>query len=414
VSPDGDVADVFTDLIWAAEAKYGQRVVVLVDEYDKPILDNLDDPGLAAQVRDQLAGLYGVIKDADQHIKFVMLTGVSKFSKVNLFSGLNNLRDISLDAGYSAVCGYTEDDLDEVFAPELNGLDRDKIRAWYNGYNWRGEAVYNPFDLLLLFATGDFRAHWFETGTPTFLIDTLTQRQFYLPALDGLEATDAMLSTFDIGGISTEALLFQTGYLTIAAEHATGSGNTYLLRFPNREVRTSLAEALLAACSPDPSPAVLRARKLPALLKAGDLAGIEELFRAHLASIPHDWYRKNPMAAYEGYYAALFYTFFASLGLGTVAEDTSNTGQLDLAVQVPGHIYLFELKVTGDQPQGTALAQILAKDYAAKYRATGLPIHLVGIEISRKTRNITTFDTQTIPADTIPADTIPVDTIGGS
>jgi hypothetical protein len=125
--------------------------VVLVDEYDKPILDNITDPGTAREMRDGLRNLYSVIKDSDAHIRFAFLTGVSKFSKVSLFSGLNNLKDITVDPRYSALCGYTEADLDQVFAPELAGLDRDQIRAWYNGYNWTGEAVYNPFDVLLLF-----------------------------------------------------------------------------------------------------------------------------------------------------------------------------------------------------------------------------------------------------------------------
>ncbi|MDR2451050.1 MAG: AAA family ATPase, partial [Candidatus Accumulibacter sp.] len=135
----------FASLILKAEARFGQRVAVLVDEYDKPILDNLTNSGLAREMRDGLRNLYSVIKDQDAHIQFAFLTGVSKFSKVNIFSGLNNLNDITLDRRYSDLCGYTEADVDTVFAPELEGLDRDKIRHWYNGYNWRGETVYNPF-----------------------------------------------------------------------------------------------------------------------------------------------------------------------------------------------------------------------------------------------------------------------------
>ena len=165
-------------LLEALHEQAGQRVAVLIDEYDKPILDALDTPEVARANRDFLRGLYAVIKDSDAHIHFSFITGVSKFTKVSLFSGLNNLRDITLTPRYSAICGYTEADLDTVFAPELPGLDRDKIRGWYNGYNWRGEEkVYNPFDILLLFDEREFEPWWFETGTPAFLVETLFKRR---------------------------------------------------------------------------------------------------------------------------------------------------------------------------------------------------------------------------------------------
>ena len=161
----------FRSLIKSLYAHTGQPVVVLVDEYDKPILDALEIPEVARRNRDILRGLYAVIKDCDAYVRFAFLAGVTKFSKVSLFSGLNNLADITLDPRYGAVCGYTDTDLDTVFATELSGLDRDQIRSWYNGYNWRGtESVYNPFDILLLFDRREFGAWWFETGTPTFLV----------------------------------------------------------------------------------------------------------------------------------------------------------------------------------------------------------------------------------------------------
>ncbi|WP_200336346.1 AAA family ATPase, partial [Thiocystis violacea] len=171
---------------------------VLVDEYDKPILDNLTRPETAREMRDGLRNLYSVIKGQDAHIRFAFLTGVSKFSKVSIFSGLNNLNDITIDPEYSTLCGYTQGDLETVFAPELDGLDRAEVRRWYNGYNWTGEAVYNPFDLLLLFQKREFRTWWFETGTPTFLVDILTQRGFFTPDLAHLRADEGLLSTFDV------------------------------------------------------------------------------------------------------------------------------------------------------------------------------------------------------------------------
>ncbi|MCL2423681.1 MAG: ATP-binding protein, partial [Micrococcales bacterium] len=344
----------FGALIRNAEAKYGQRVVVLVDEYDKPILDTMTDPDLARNVRDRLASLYGVTKSQDAHIKFVLLTGVSKFSKVNLFSGLNNPKDITLHPRYSAVCGYTEDDLDTVFAPELPGLDRDQVREWYNGYTWGGTAVYNPYDLLLLFDTHQFQSYWFATATPTFLVNTLAERRFYLPRLAHLEADDELLSSVDVGDISTTALLFQTGYLTIDSIHQTQQGLRYQLRLPNHEVRMALPRALLSAFSPDAEMVRERTGRLPALLAAADFPGIERMFKDHFAAIPHDWYRANNIAQAEGYYCSVFYAFFAAAGLDTVAEDTSNAGRLDLAVRHAGQIFLFEVK-TDAQPPGSAM-----------------------------------------------------------
>jgi hypothetical protein len=214
---------------------------------------------------------------------------VDKFSKVSLFSGLNNLSDITVDAAYSAICGYTEADLDTVFAPELAGLDRARIRPWYNGYNWTGEAVYNPFDVLLLFQKRQFRAWWFETGTPTFLIDLLTERQTWLPQLGQLETDLALLSAFDVGKIATEALLFQTGYLTIDREEEYFGEYRYRLRYPNQEVYQSLNNALLKVWTPNGQAMMRHKLRLGDLLLANDFAGMETLFTAFFASIPSDW-----------------------------------------------------------------------------------------------------------------------------
>ena len=224
----------------------GQPVAVLVDEYDKPILDALEVPEVACANRDYLRGLYGMIKSSDAHVRFTFVTGVSKFTKVSIFSDLNNLTDITLDRRYSAICGYTEADLDAVFAPELGGLDREQVREWYNGYRWRGpEKVYNPYDVLLLLDSREFKAHWFETGTPAFLLDTLFERRLSSVSLSGMLGTEDLLSAFDVNKIGTEALLFQTGYLTITAEERLGGAALYRLGYPNREVRESLNRVLL-------------------------------------------------------------------------------------------------------------------------------------------------------------------------
>ena len=391
---DLDLVGRFGELLRQAHARTGQRVVVLVDEYDKPLLDNLTAPDIAREMRDGLRNVYSVIKGSDAHLRFALLTGVSKFSKVSLFSDLNNLRDITLSRDYSAICGYTDADVDTVFAPELAGLDRQEIRRWYNGYNWTGTAVYNPFDLLLLFQERQFRPWWFETGTPTFLIDLLTERQTWLPTLGQWETDATLLATFEIDRISTEALLFQTGYLTIDREEDRFGEYWYRLRYPNQEVYQSLINGLLKVWTPSGQTMLGHKRQLGDLLIANDFAAMEQLFTAFFASIPADWHRKNPIAQYEGYYASVFYAYFAALGLDIVLEDASRLGRLDMAVRFNGQVYLFEFKVVELEPEGAALQQIKDRGYADKYRATGQPIHQIGVEFSRERRSVVRFEAE--------------------
>ena len=380
----------FRDLLRGLHAASGRRVVVLVDEYDKPILDALEAGEVARANRDYLRGLYSTIKSCDAHVRFTFLTGVSKFSKVSLFSGLNNLRDITLDPRYSAVCGYTEADLDKVFGPELPGLDRERIREWYDGYNWRGaESVYNPFDVLLLFDTREFAPHWFETATPTFLVDTLFRRRVNSVTLDGLVTTGDLLSAFDVDAIATEALLFQTGYLTIKATEEVGDETLYRLGYPNLEVRRSLNRSLLRHLVQDATRQTANSVRLRRLLEARDFGGMEDLFRAFFASIPYEWYTNNDIARYEGYYASVFYSYFAASGLDVTVEDSSSHGRADMAVRFGGAVYLFEFKVVELAGEGAALAQLKTRRYADKYRASGGPIYLVGVEFSRDARNVT-------------------------
>ena len=385
-------AGCFLELIQKTHQKFGQRVVVLVDEYDKPILDNIESSDTALDMREKLKDIYSVIKGADAHVKFAFLTGVSKFSKVSLFSGLNNLKDITIDKRYSAICGYTDSDLDAVFAPELEGLDRDEIRDWYNGYNWTGDAVYNPFDLLLLFDQRQFRPWWFETGTPTFLIKLLSRRQQFTPDLARIMAPESLLSTFDVDNIPVEALLFQTGYLTIDFARYLPGRLELTLRYPNKEVQSSLNDALLRELSQDPMVPAVNVSRLYDILKADDLPALRELFHSFFASIPHDWYRKNQLAGYEGYYASIFYSYFAALGLEIIVEDATNKGRIDMTVRYNRRIYLFEFKVVEMVPEGKALEQLRSKGYAEKYRRYNEPISLVGVEFSRESRNIVGFE----------------------
>ena len=394
-SPYATAPERFRYLLETLHEQAGRPVAVLVDEYDKPILDALDEPEVARANRDFLRGVYAMIKDSDAHIRFTFLTGVSKFSKVSLFSGLNNLHDITLDPRYSAICGYTDADLDGVFAPELPGLDRDRIRDWYNGYGWRGEEkVYNPFDILLLFDRREFGAWWFETGTPAFLVETLFNRRVDSISLDGMVGTGDLLSTFDVDEMATEALLFQTGYLTITGEEDIGGETVFRLGYPNREVRQSLNRSLLRHLVRDSSRQTANSVRLYKLLEANDFAGLETLFQAFFASIPYEWYTNNDIADYEGYYASVFYAYFAGLGLDIVVEDSSSHGRLDMAVRFHGNVYLFEFKVVEMAPTGAAMAQLKERHYADKYRHLGEPIHLIAVEFSKDARTIAAFEVE--------------------
>ncbi len=463
----------FADLLARLHEQTGERVVVLVDEYDKPILDAREGPEPAGNARegapadgnaralanrDDLRGLYGALKDCDADVELTFITGVSKLSKVSLFSDLNFLTDITLAPRYAAICGCTEADLDAVFAPELPGLDRGQIRDWYNGYNWRGgERVYNPYNpwaILHLFASREFKAHWFETATPRFLVDTLIRRGVSAPDIDGRYADDDLLSAFDVTSATTEALLFQTGYLTIADEEQEDGYAQYRLGYPNREVRRGLNRGLLDALAPNwrsggGSLALRRA------LAAEDWAGLEALFRKLLAGIPHDWHRRNEVARYEGYWSSVFYAWFQASMDGVAVEDATSRGRLDLAVVLGGNAFLFELKVAaraapGSRPAGAdrgdaaesaggtapppdgalpsagrgdaaesaggtapppdsalpsagrgdaaadrpALAQLKARRYADKYRAPDRRVHLIGVEIDAETRDVAAFDVE--------------------
>jgi len=386
---DRNVSHCFGQLIERAALKFGRRTVVLVDEYDKPILDNLTAPDIARDMREGLRNLYSVIKGQDPHLRFVFLTGVSKFSKVSIFSGLNNLSDITLDARYAAICGYTEADLDTVFAPELPGLEREEIRRWYDGYRWLGEGVYNPFDVLLLFQEREFRAWWFETGTPTFLIDWLKTRQYFTPNLEEMFADELLLSTFDVDHIRIEAMLWQTGYVSIVESQRKGARTFYTLRVPNAEVRAALNTLLLEAWHPKADALPVMAMELYDMLACGEANGLHSHFERLYAAIPNDWYRNNPIAQYEGYFASVFYSHLAALGLDLTGEDVSSHGRCDLAIRMGSLVYVLEFKVIdGDTPTGEALAQLKARDYAAKYRAPGVRIIEVGIEFSKAKRQI--------------------------
>ncbi len=371
----------------------GQRVVVLVDEYDKPILDVLRDPDRARANREYLRGFYGMIKDSAEHVRFVFVTGISMFSKISLFSGLNNLKDISLDPRFATICGYTDTDIDTVFAPELEGLDRDAIRSWYNGYSWRGtERVYNPFDVLLLFDEREFKPHWFRTGSPRFLFETLMEKAVHPRELEGCWSDETLVSTFDVEDISAEALLFQTGYLTIVDEKREGFDTLYKLDYPNQEVRISLNRELLAYLNPTHRVPAEEGKTLRDLLEANDFDGFATTLKAYLASLPYQC-TTGDLARYEAWYAGLLHMGLRAIGVDVRSEGSSSRGRADLVIVTGGQVFLFEFKMveTADMAEAalqTALAQIRDRGYAEKYRDRKEPIHLVAIACGRDTRTL--------------------------
>ena len=374
--------------------KTGRQVVVLVDEYDKPILDVLDDPGLARANREYLRGFYGVIKDCAAHVRFVFVTGVSMFTKVSLFSGLNHLENISLDPHYATICGYTDRDLDTVFSPELDGLDRDEIRRWYNGYHWLGDdRLYNPFDILLLFRGREFEPHWFETGTPTMLYRQISEERTPPLAIENSVADAGLITKFDIGEVDLRALMFQAGYLTIAKSERIGTETFYTLEFPNLEVRQSFSKGLLVHTGVDGVVVSRQANALIELLVSNDFEGFAERLRAYLSGIPHQWYDSSGIERYEAHYASMLYLSFRAIGVDLVVEDASNHGRADMVVFRGGQVFAFEFKMAGDgeAPEAAtarALEQMRDRGYADKHRDRGEPIFLLAVVFGRDARNL--------------------------
>ncbi len=389
----------FGELIRNAKAKYGRNVVILIDEYDKPILDTLEKSAeIATEMRNTLRSFYSVIKGQDANIRFVLLTGVSKFSKVSLFSGLNNLNDITIDARYSALCGYTQIELEHTFADYLQDVDLPTMKRWYNGYGWLGERVYNPFDVLLFLDKGKkYLPHWFETGSPTFLVDVLKKRRFHLPDLEAVRMDYKKLGDFDVDRLNIETLLFQTGYLTIKQEINNGEGRApdYLLTYPNHEVRYSLMSYFLDNYLTETSHTL---GTVSEALQHGDLPAFEQHIRSLFANIAYENYNHNPIAQYEGYYAAVIYAYLCALGMETQVEVSTNQGRIDMAIrfQRPDglrQVYIIEFKmVKGTEGDGSAMRQIKEKDYAAPYRDGQHQIMLVGMEFSEQARNLVGFE----------------------
>ncbi len=384
-------------LIGSLHHQTGRQVVVLVDEYDKPILDLLEDQDQAKANRDYLRGLYGIIKDCARHVRFVFVTGISMYSKVSLFSGLNNLDDISLDPEYATICGYTDADLDAVFAPELPGLKRKTMRQWYNGYSWHElgeEKVYNPFDVLLLFKKRKFKPHWYRTGTPSYLHGLMAAGEFSTVGLEQLEMHEDDLSTFEVERIRLNALLFQCGYLTIRSHEIRHDGDYYyLLSYPNLEVRRSLNRELLGAVSGDLKRSLAAVGQLSRLLADRDFEGFGVALHSFYAGIPHQWHDVSEVARYEAFYASVLYASLMAVRAEVRAEESTVRGRSDLVVLCGGQVFVLEIKVAVavgevESKVEEALTQMRRKGYADKYRGRGEAIHLIAVVFSGEARNL--------------------------
>jgi len=396
-----DIPYCFTELIAAAYEKYQHKVVILVDEYDKPILDNINNKETALVAREVLKNFYSVIKDNDKYIKFVFITGVSKFSKMNLFSGLNNLTDITTRPEYAAICGYTHHDIKTTFNEHLQDIDLEKLKQWYNGYDYLGgeeKRVYNPYDILLFIDNHfEYKNYWWSTGNPGFLIKKLQEQNYYIPNLENIIVSEEILDTFDIEKIDLIALLWQTGYLTFARKIQNFDDTyAYQLKVPNREIQKSLNELFLNFLTNQPIN-VLGNQKLIYQDITQDIQQLEVTLSSLFASIPYNNYVKNEIADYEGYYASVVFAYLSSLGFPCIAEDVSSTGRVDLTIKLPERIVIIEFKV--DQ-QEKALTQIKQKKYYQKYIAEAKnnqqKIFIIGICFASEEKNIVEFDWQEI------------------
>ena len=382
----------FRDLLSRLHRNTGKRVVVLVDEYDKPILDVLDNPEQAEANRDYLWGLYGILKDGHEHVHFVFVTGITMLTMVNPFSGPNHLLNISFDPKFAAICGFTDQDLDTVFAPELEGLDRDEIRRWYHGYHWLGEEkLYNPWDILLLFSDREFKDHWFETGAPDMLYHKIMKEKRNPMELERLIVGEELISRFDVGNIDLRALMFQAGYLTIVGEERRRTRTWYRLGYPNLEVRHSFCKGLLAHAGQDRVDVILSGNALLDLLAAEDFEGFGERLKVYLAGIPQQWY--DGVDRFEAHYANMLYLCFRAVGADLQLENQSSHGHADMVVFHGDKVFVLEFKKAdeGEAPAAAldrAIKQMRERGYADKYRDRGEPIHLVAAVFGREQRNL--------------------------
>ena len=392
-----DCATAFGKLVDALSQK--SQVVILVDEYDKPILDNITNPNIK-DIQRCLKGFYSVLKDRNSKERLLFVTGVSKFSHVSIFSDLNNLTDITMDARFATMLGYTQEELEANFSDRLMALAGDheelmqEIKRWYNGYRFEENAttVYNPVSLAKFFESGGkFNNYWFSTGTPTFLLDLIMKSKFELSLSLNKPVSGAFFDAFEVTDLDPMVMLFQTGYLTIdRAERRqipfTSKAITeYYLHFPNMEVEESFNGSLLTYCTNvrkhDTQELMLN---LVTAVGTGNVDGFMKLFQSIFAGIPYSIHVKD-----EHYYQTVFYVICDLLKLLVQAEVCTNDGRIDMMVAAGEWIYVIEFKL--NKTADDAMQQIENKDYALKYRQEGHRIMLVGVNFDFNAGNISNW-----------------------
>jgi hypothetical protein len=397
--PDGQTAGKtmsvrFYDLIQSAAEKTGRSVVVLIDEYDRPLTQTLERGQTNDDIRGALKGFYGVLKGADKWLRFVLLTGVTKFSKVSVFSDLNMLRDISMDAEYAGICGISARELEDGFKPELealaerNGMTYDEAMAEmkkrYDGYHFceDSEGIFNPFSVLNTFVRQKFSYYWFETGTPTFLMDLIKRDNFdpmRFMETDAVTISAQSINNYRADGGDPLPLLYQSGYLTIAKYD--DELDEYTLDFPNDEVRYGFLKELLPYCTYKETEPEFSVNEFIKDLRRGDVNGFMERLRSLYAKIPYELSDQT-----ERHYQLVFTLVFTLMGQRVRAEVHSARGRADAVVWTADTVYVFEFKLNGTAEQ--ALRQIDERGYALPYEAGDRKIVKIGAAFDKDTRNI--------------------------
>ncbi|SEH27633.1 ATP-binding protein [Selenomonas sp. KH1T6] len=391
----GLLSDRFKKLLKAAREKTGKKCVVLVDEYDKPLLEVLENNEMEEHNKAVFKGFFGTLKNYDEYLQFVFITGVTKFSKVSIFSDLNQLKDISLHKSYNAICGMTSEEICRHFQPELTkmaaerNLSREEclqeMAKMYDGYHFYpgADGIYNPFSVLNAMDSGDLSAFWFSTGTPTFLVRRLKNMHFDVRQLTngGLYAESYDITDYRADNPDIVPLLYQTGYLTIVG--ADSPVGPYILGFPNDEVKLGFLKSLF----PEYAPGAVRGSGKDVLtlrrrILDGDTEGMRDILTALFASIPYT----TKDAPFEHYFQSVLYIVFTLLGQYVHAEVHSSRGRADCVLETDKFVYIFEFKV--DKSAREALEQIEAKGYAAPYGADKRQLFKIGVNFDSESRSL--------------------------
>ena len=391
----------FVGVIERAYKQTGKQVVILVDEYDKPMLQTMGtNEALNEQYRNALKAFYSVIKTCDQYIRFSFLTGVTKFSKISIFSDLNNLKDISLHENYAGICGITQEELEGNFQPEIQELAQKQqldypqavaaLKQWYDGYLFHpaGKGMYNPYSILNAFDDKEIKSYWFSTGTPTFLVNYLKEAHYFIPDLDGhVELDEDGLQTYRAVAQEPFPILFQAGYLTI--KEYIQDLRLYRLGFPNNEVRYGFLHNLLPAYSDVPfGQTGVSVARFVQDIRGDKVDSFMERMQAIIAGIPYDNFTKENLKLREQNYQTAVYLIFALMGQFVQTEVHCSTGRADCVVTTADAVYIFEFKLTDNGTAEDAINQIREKKYAAKYKAEGKKIVLIGSSFDEQTRTI--------------------------